>query len=59
MPLVISGGSFQEMLAAVKNIPGRRFNPDEKVWELPDDVTLESVQQTVKAAGFVVMQEKN
>jgi hypothetical protein len=54
MPLIVSGGSFQEMLAAVKNIPGRRFNPAEKIWEIPGDVTLESVQRAISAAGFVV-----
>jgi hypothetical protein len=42
------------MLAVVKNIPGRRFDGAEKVWEIPGDVTLETVQQVVKAAGFVV-----
>ncbi len=56
-PLVVSGGSFQEMLAAVKNISGRRFNPAERVWEIPDNVTLESVQRTISEAGFVVRPE--
>lgn len=54
IPLVVTGGSFREMLAVVKNIPGRRFNGAEKVWEIPGDVTLDAVQQVVKAAGFVV-----
>jgi hypothetical protein len=54
-PLMVSGGSFQEMLAVVKNIPGRRFNSEDKVWEVPDDITLDSVQQTVQAAGFVLL----
>ncbi len=56
-PLVVSGGSFQEMLAAVKEIPGRRFNGQEKVWEIPGDVSPESVQQVIQAAGFVLSQE--
>jgi hypothetical protein len=54
-PLVVSGGSFQEMLAVVKNIPGRRFNSADKVWEVPDDITLDSLQQAVQAAGFVLL----
>lgn len=53
-PLVVSGGSFQAMLGVIKSIPGRRFNAEEKVWEIPEDIELESVQQTVKAAGFVL-----
>ncbi len=56
-PLLVSGGSFQEMLAAVKNISGRRFNPAERVWEIPENVTLESVQRAISAAGFVVRPE--
>lgn len=28
---------FNEVLDKVKSIPGRRWNPDGKVWELPDD----------------------
>lgn len=54
MFFAVSGGSFQEMLTVVKNIPGRRFNPDQKVWEIPEDITVESIQQTVSAAGFVL-----
>ena len=54
LPLVVSGGSFKEMLAAVKNIPGRRFNGQEKIWEIPEDVTLDSVDQAITAAGFSV-----
>jgi hypothetical protein len=58
MPLVVTGGSFQEILAVVKTIPGRRFDSAEKVWQIPEDVTLDSVQQVVKAAGLVVMPEE-
>ena len=50
--LVVTGGSFQAMLAAIKNIPGRRFNGQEKIWEIPDDITIDSVAQAVEAAGF-------
>jgi hypothetical protein len=58
VPLVVSGGSFQEMLALVKKIPGRRFNPDEKVWEIPAEIELASVQQAMRAAGFVLSTEE-
>jgi hypothetical protein len=53
-PFVVSGGSFQAMLAVIKNLPGRRFNGNDKVWELPANTDLESVQQVIKAAGFVL-----
>lgn len=56
--LVMTGGSFQEMLTAVKNIPGRRFNSAEKIWEIPGDITLDSVQQSISAAGFVIMEDQ-
>ncbi|MBE7556589.1 MAG: hypothetical protein HS126_36520 [Anaerolineales bacterium] len=55
--LVISGGEFQAMLAWIKSIPGRRFNGEERVWELPDTMSLESLGQRVAAAGFVLEQE--
>jgi hypothetical protein len=57
MPLVVGGGEFQAMLALVKSIPGRRFNGDERVWEIPDSVGLDSLGQRVAAAGFVLEQE--
>lgn len=55
--LVVSGGEFQAMLAWIKSIPGRRFNGEERVWELPDTMSLESLGQRVAAAGFVLEQE--
>jgi hypothetical protein len=54
IPLLISGGSFQEMLALVKTLPGRRFDGEDKVWDIPADMTLEAFQRRVQAAGFVV-----
>ena len=57
MPLIVTGGTFQEMLVAVKNIPGRRFNGQDKVWEIPDDVAVDSISQAMQAAGFVLMTE--
>lgn len=58
VPLVVTGGSFQQMLSVIKDIPGRRFNGDDKVWEFPDEVGLETVQQAVHAAGFEVRPEE-
>ena len=55
--LVVTGGAFQEILTTIKTIPGRRFNGQEKIWEIPDDVTLDSVTQAMSAAGLVVMEE--
>src|SRR5262245_29993726 len=48
----IIGGSFQEMLEAVKAVPGRRFDGDSKVWELPGDSAI--IQQLIEAAGFQI-----
>jgi hypothetical protein len=56
--LVVTGGSFKEMLAVVKTIPGRRFDSDQKLWQIPEDVTLDSVQQAIKAAGLVLMADE-
>ncbi len=52
IPMLVSGGAFQELLTVIKQIPGRRFDGNDKVWDIPAEVGLESVQQTVNAAGF-------
>ena len=49
-PLAVVGGSFQAMLAAVKEIPGRRFDGQKKQWLLDSD--LESVRLHLEARGF-------
>ncbi|MCB0210533.1 MAG: hypothetical protein KDJ52_14440 [Anaerolineae bacterium] len=54
IPMVVTGGSFQTMLGVIKNIPGRRFHSGDKVWDIPDDSTIDSVQQVVNAAGFIL-----
>lgn len=54
IPMVVTGGSFQAMLAVVKNIPGRRFHSGDKVWDISEDATIDSVQQVVNAAGFIL-----
>ncbi len=54
--MVVSGGSFQEMLSMIKSIPGRRFDSAGRVWEIPPDVSLQALGQRVAAAGFVLEQ---
>jgi hypothetical protein len=54
IPMVVTGGSFQEMLTAIKDIPGRRFDGQDKVWDIPADVGLEKTTQLMNAAGFDV-----
>lgn len=48
--LAVVGGDFQSMLAAVKNLPGRRFDPDSKSWEVPGGPAI--IKQLIEAAGF-------
>lgn len=52
IPMVITGGGFQAMLAFVKELPGRRFDGQDKVWDIPADMTLDGLRQRVEAAGF-------
>jgi hypothetical protein len=54
IPLVISGGSFQQILTLVKTFPGRRFDGLDKVWDLPPDMTLEEFKQWVQDSGFIL-----
>jgi hypothetical protein len=54
IPMVVTGGSFQEMLTAIKEIPGRRFDGQDKVWDIPADVGLEKTTQLMNVAGFDV-----
>jgi hypothetical protein len=49
-PMVVVGGSFSQMLAAIKEIPGRRFDGQSKQWLLPVD--KESAQQHLTPKGF-------
>ena len=46
----VVGGGFQEMLAAVKQINGRRFVSETKVWQLPGSV--EQVQHQLEISGY-------
>jgi len=48
--LAVVGGSFQDMLSAVKNLPDRRFDGEKKVWEIPGD--LASIKHLIETAGF-------
>ena len=46
----IVGGKFQDMLAAVKQIDGRRFVGELKVWQLPG--SAENIQSRLELSGF-------
>jgi hypothetical protein len=48
----VVGGRFWDMVRLVKTIEGRRWQPREKVWQLP--CTLEEAQRAVEAAGFAL-----
>jgi hypothetical protein len=48
----IIGGDFQSMLAFVRDMPGRRFRSDERIWEIP--TTVGEIQKSAEAAGFHV-----
>lgn len=54
IPVVVSGGSFQQMLIAIKNVPGRRFDGNDKMWDIPAEVTLDGFKQQMESAGFAV-----
>lgn len=54
IPFVVTGGEFQAMLSVIKNLPGRRFDRDDKVWDIPAEVTIEGVKQQMVAAGFEI-----
>lgn len=41
----VAGGGFHEMLAAVKEIQGRRWDGDRKLWALP--ITLEEAKEAL------------
>ncbi len=46
----VVGGSFQELLAVVRNLPDRRYVGAEKVWEIPG--SLELVKGQIENSGF-------
>ncbi|HXV42835.1 MAG TPA: hypothetical protein VEC96_07210, partial [Anaerolineae bacterium] len=48
--LAVVGGAFQEMLAVVKNLPGRRFDSETKLWEISGDPGV--IRGMIEAAGF-------
>jgi hypothetical protein len=51
----VAGGSFREMVAAIKGIEGRRFDGPSKMWILP--VSLEVVREMLEAKGYEVHSE--
>jgi hypothetical protein len=54
IPMAVTGGSFQNMLAVIKNIEGRRFDSSDKVWDIPEEMGLAGFTQAMNAAGFDV-----
>jgi hypothetical protein len=54
IPFVISGASFQQMLATIKSLPGRRFDTEDKTWDIPADMGIEGFKKKMASAGFVV-----
>jgi hypothetical protein len=52
IPFVVTGGEFRQMLGAIKQLPGRRFDGDDKVWDIPAEVTIEGAKQKLAALGF-------
>lgn len=48
----VIGGTFYEMLAAIKDIPGRKFNSAKRAWTIP--ASLEVVRETLEAKGYEV-----
>lgn len=49
----VVGGQFYPMLNAVKAIEGRRWQPQQRAWQLP--VTLADLRETVSEYGFQVV----
>jgi hypothetical protein len=48
----VVGGGFREMLAAIKDIEGRTFDGQRRVWTLP--CSLEVARETLEAEGYEV-----
>jgi hypothetical protein len=54
IPFAVSGGNFRDMLTVIKELPGRRFDSTDKIWDIPAETTIEGVRQRVEAAGFTL-----
>ena len=48
----IIGGDFQSMLAWVRQLPRRRYQSSERLWEIPQNIT--DIQKATEEAGFHV-----
>ena len=46
----IIGGGFQDMLALVRGFAGRRYRPDERIWEVR--LNSQEIQKAAEEAGF-------
>ena len=54
IPFIISGASFQQMLATIKSLPGRRFDSEDKTWDIPGDMGIEGFKKRMATAGYMV-----
>ena len=48
----IIGGDFQSMLALVRGLPSRRYQPSERIWEIPQGIA--EIQALAETAGYHV-----
>ena len=55
--LAVVGGTFQEMLAVVKGLPGRQYDGQAKLWQIPGELGV--IQGMIQAAGFTLEGAKN
>ena len=49
---LVVGGGFRDMLGAIKDLEGRRFISEEKLWQIPD--TVASVTAFLDGRGFAL-----
>jgi hypothetical protein len=57
IPFVVTGGEFRQMLGVIKQFPGRRFDGDDKVWDIPGELTIEGVKKKLAAVGFELVRD--
>ena len=49
----VSGGTFQNMVNAVRNVPGRRWDAARKVWTVPEPIS--ETERILQEAGFTIV----
>ncbi len=48
----VSGGTFQELLAGVKALPGRRYLPEQRLWMVPGSFPM--IRRQLENSGFIL-----